>query len=200
MKILLFDDHKIFGESLSRLLEERDEISICRYMDNEADFWTALYHEKWDIVLLDVNLRKQANAIGIDLIQPVLEKKPDTKVVMLSSYDMPFYKQAAMKKGAVGFIDKSASTDELIDTLLKVYKGFEAPAVPVMTDFLTAREIEIIKAIGTGKTKREIAGELYISERTLYNHIQNIYEKLEAGNAIEAYNKAISLGYIEPLM
>lgn len=200
MKILLFDDHKIFGESLSRLLEEQDEISICRYINKEEDFWAALCREKWDIVLLDINLREQANGIGIDLIPPVLEKKPDTKVVMLSSYDMPIYQQTAMKKGAVSFIDKSASIEELIAVLLKVYKGSETATVPVLTDCLTKREIEIIKAIGTGKTKREIAGEFYISERTLYNHIQNIYEKLEAGNAMEAYNKAIRLGYIEPLM
>ena len=58
----------------------------------------------------------------------------------------------------------------------------------------------IIKAIGTGKTKHEIAQELYISERTLYNHIQSIYDKLGAKNAIEAYNKAIALGYITPLI
>ncbi|MFQ9030214.1 MAG: LuxR C-terminal-related transcriptional regulator [Faecalibacterium sp.] len=54
--------------------------------------------------------------------------------------------------------------------------------------------------MGTGKTKHEIAQELYISERTLYNHIQSIYDKLGAKNAIEAYNKAIALGYITPLI
>lgn len=69
-----------------------------------------------------------------------------------------------------------------------------------LLDCLTDREVEIIKAIGTGKTKHEIAKDLYISERTLYNHIQNIYEKLDATNSIEAYNKAIILGYINPLM
>lgn len=200
MKILLFDDHKIFGESLSRLLEERDEISVCRYINHETDFWAALSREKWDIVLLDINLREQAGSVGIDFIQPVLEKKPEVKVVMLSSYDMPVYKQTAMKKGAVCFIDKSVSAEELVAVLLKVYNGSENQSVPVLTDSLTEREMEIIKAVGTGKTKREIAGELYISERTLYNHIQNIYEKLGAGNVIEAYNKAISLGYIEPVM
>ena len=60
MKILLFDDHRIFGESLSKLLEDWDEISICRYVSNETEFWNILSVDEWDIVLLDVNLRDQS--------------------------------------------------------------------------------------------------------------------------------------------
>lgn len=80
-----------------------------------------------------------------------------------------------------------------------ISKGHKSTTPPLL-DPLTDREAEIIKAIGTGKTKHEIAQELYISERTLYNHIQSIYDKLGAKNAIEAYNKAIALGYITPLI
>lgn len=126
-------------------------------------------------------------------------KKPKIKVVMLSSYDMPVYRQEALKKGAVSYIDKSASADELVKKLTAISKGHKSTTPPLL-DPLTDREAEIIKAIGTGKTKHEIAQELYISERTLYNHIQSIYDKLGAKNAIEAYNKAIALGYITPLI
>lgn len=199
MKILLFDDHKIFGESLSKLLEDRDKISICYYVSNEAEFWNILSEDEWDIVLLDVNLRDQSNGSGIDLIETVYDKRPQTKVVMLSSYDMPVYRQEALKRGAVSYIDKSASADELVEKLTAISEGYKFTASP-LSDPLTAREVEIIKAIGTGKTKQEIAKNLYISERTLYNHIQNIYGKLGAANSIEAYNKAIVLGYISPLM
>lgn len=199
MKILLFDDHKIFGESLSKLLEDRLEVSVCRYVSSETDFWNALALDEWNIVLLDVNLRDQSAGSGIDLIEAIRHKQPKTKVVMLSSYDMPIYQQEALKHGAASYIDKSASSDELVEKLVSIDKGHKTEAVPLL-DALTKREVEIIKAIGTGKTKHEIAKELYISERTLYNHIQNIYGKLGAKNAIEAYNKAIALGYITPLM
>ena len=192
MKILLFDDHRIFGESLSKLLEDWDAISICHYVSNETEFWNILSVDEWDIVLLDVNLREQSKSSGIDLIETIYSKKPKIKVVMLSSYDMPVYRQEALKKGAVSYIDKSASADELVKKLTAI--------TPPLLDPLTDREAEIIKAIGTGKTKHEIAQELYISERTLYNHIQSIYDKLGAKNAIEAYNKAIALGYITPLI
>ena len=199
MKILLFDDHRIFGESLSKLLEDWDEISICRYVSNETEFWNILSVDEWDIVLLDVNLRDQSKSSGIDLIETIYSKKPKIKVVMLSSYDMPVYRQEALKRGAVSYIDKSASADELVKKLTAISKGHKSTVSPLL-DCLTDREVEIIKAIGTGKTKHEIAKDLYISERTLYNHIQNIYEKLDATNSIEAYNKAIIIGYINPLM
>lgn len=199
MKILLFDDHRIFGESLSKLLEDCDEISTCHYVSSETEFWNILSVDEWDIVLLDVNLREQSKSSGIDLIETIYSKYPKTKVVMLSSYDMPVYRQEALKRGAVSYIDKSASADELVRKLTAISKGHKSTVSPLL-DPLTDREVEIIKAIGTGKTKHEIAKDLYISERTLYNHIQNIYEKLDATNSIEAYNKAIILGYISPLM
>ena len=91
MKILLFDDHRIFGESLCKLLEDWDEISICRYVSNETEFWNILSVDEWDIVLLDVNLREQSKSSGIDLIETIYSKKPKIKVVMLSSYDTVSY-------------------------------------------------------------------------------------------------------------
>lgn len=199
MKILLFDDHRIFGESLSKLLEDWDEISICHYVSSETEFWNILSVDEWDIVLLDVNLREQSKSSGIDLIETIYSKYPKTKVVMLSSYNMPVYRQEALKRGAVSYIDKSDSADELVRKLTAISKGHKSTVSPLL-DPLTDREVEIIKAIGTGKTKHDIAKDLYISERTLYNHVQNIYEKLDATNSIEAYNKAIILGYISPLM
>ena len=71
MKILLFDDHRIFGESLSKLLEDWDAISICHYVSNETEFWNILSVDEWDIVLLDVNLRDQSKNSGIDLIEKI---------------------------------------------------------------------------------------------------------------------------------
>ena len=81
MKILLFDDHRIFGESLSKLLEDWDEISICRYVSNETEFWNILSVDEWDIVLLDVNLREQSKSSGIDLIETIYSKKPKIKIL-----------------------------------------------------------------------------------------------------------------------
>ena len=74
------------------------KFSICRYVSNETEFWNILSVDEWDIVLLDVNLREQSKSSGIDLIETIYSKKPKIKVVMLSSYDMPVYRQEALKK------------------------------------------------------------------------------------------------------
>lgn len=112
---------------------------------------------------------------------------------------MPVYKVKAYEKGAADFINKSIEISKLVDRLKQVTNNKVVETIRKELS-LTNREINVLKSICTGKTKKELAKELFISERTLYNHIQNIYDKLEVSNTVEAYNKAIKLGYIEPLM
>ena len=102
MKILLFDDHRIFGESLSKLLEDWDEISICRYVSNETEFWNILSVDEWDIVLLDVNLRDQSKNSGIDLIEKIYNKNPFT----------------------IQLISKKDNVSDTFYRILQSYKGF----------------------------------------------------------------------------
>ena len=150
MKILLFDDHRIFGESLSKLLEDWDAISICHYVSNETEFWNILSVDEWDIVLLDVNLREQSKSSGIDLIETIYSKKPKIKVVMLSSYDMPVYRQEALKKGAVSYIDKSASADELVKKLTAISKGHKSTTPPLL-DPLQIVKRKLLRRLEQGK-------------------------------------------------
>jgi two-component system secretion system response regulator SalR len=142
VKILLFDDHRLFGESLKKLLIESQFVSLCYYVERENDFFRTFREKEFDIILLDINLKNSSEKNGFEILADILS---DIEV-------------------------------------------------------LTEREIEILRAICKGDIKKKIAKNLFISERTLYNHIQNIYDKLEVSNTVEAYNKAIKLGYIEPLM
>ena len=169
MKILLFDDHRLFGESLKKLLIESQFVSLCYYVERENDFFRTFREKEFDIILLDINLKNSSEKMAFD-------------------------------KGAADFINKSVSMEELVERLKRVLcnKTYynKIPDIEVLTE----REIEILRAICKGDIKKKIAKNLFISERTLYNHIQNIYDKLEVSNTVEAYNKAIKLGYIEPLM
>lgn len=200
MKILLFDDHRLFGESLKKLLIESQFVSLCYYVERENDFFRTFREKEFDIILLDINLKNSSEKNGFEILADILSINPDSKVVILSSYDMPIYKKMAFDKGAADFINKSVSMEELVERLKRVLcnKTYynKIPDIEVLTE----REIEILRAICKGDIKKKIAKNLFISERTLYNHIQNIYDKLEVSNIVEAYNKAIKLGYIEPLM
>lgn len=195
MKILLLDDHKIFGESLKVLLEERG-IS-CTYTSSIINFYEEVEGD-YDIILLDINLKEEET--GFDILDRINEK--NKKIVILTSYDMINYKRLALEKGARDFINKSLDVDEVIERLEKVYRDekISFDDEEKIIEPLTKREEEILLEVLSGLTKKEIADKLYISERTLYNHLANIYAKLGAKNAIEAYKIALELGYIRPLM
>lgn len=195
MKILLLDDHKIFGESLKVLLEERG-IS-CTYTSSIKNFYEEVERD-YDIILLDINLKEEET--GFDILDRIYDK--NKKIVILTSYDMINYKRLALEKGARDFINKSLDVDEVIERLEKVYKDEKISFNDdeKIIEPLTKREEEILIEVLSGLTKKEIADKLYISERTLYNHLANIYAKLGAKNAIEAYKIALELGYIRPLM
>ncbi len=198
MKIILLDDHKLFGSSIKLLLEEQDEIEICDYVSTIDDLFKYLQIKNYDIVILDINLKSEKT--GLDLIKDVLEIYPDINVVILTSYDLKNYKETAYKLGVKDFINKSVEIDDLIERLVIVNEGknkiFNINDKPLLTD----SEKMVLKELVKGSTKKDIANKLFISERTLYNHISNIYSKLEVNNAIEAFNKAMELGYIDPLM
>lgn len=198
MKIILLDDHKLFGSSIKLLLEEQDEIEFCDYVSSIDDLFKYLQIKNYDVVLLDINLKSEKT--GLDLIGEVLEIYPDINVVILTSYDLKNYKETAYKLGVKDFINKSVEIDDLIERLVRVNEGenkiFNINDKPLLTD----SEKIVLKELVKGSNKKDIANKLFISERTLYNHISNIYSKLGVNNAIEAFNKAMELGYIEPLM
>lgn len=198
MKIILLDDHKLFGSSIKLLLEEQDKIEFCDYVSTIDDLFKYLQVKNYDIALLDINLKSEKT--GLDLICEVLEIYPDINVVILTSYDLKNYKETAYKLGVKDFINKSVEIDDLIERLVRVNEGknkiFNINDKPLLTD----SEKIVLKELVKGSNKKDIANKLFISERTLYNHISNIYSKLGVNNAIEAFNKAMELGYIDPLM
>lgn len=197
MKIILLDDHKLFGQSLKMLLEEQDDIS-CVYVSKGQDFLKMIEKDAYDIFLIDINLK--GDKTGLDLIKDLIADKPKQKIIVLTSYDLDNYKDMAFKLGVKDFINKSIEIEEMLVRLKNVYQGKSPSRKTLILEALTQREIEVLKELVKGDDKKKIAQKLFISERTLYNHLANIYDKLGANNAIEAYNKAMELGYIDPVM
>ena len=196
MKILLLDDHKILGQSIKMLLEEETDIE-CNYISSSENLIETLKNH-YDILILDINLK--AEKTGLDLVEEVLGKYPEQNIVILTSYDLINYRKVAFDLGVKDFINKSVEVHELVSRLRSVYIGSENRKSPEIIETLTERKVEVLREMIKGENKKDIAKKLYISERTLYNHISNIYEKLGAKNIVEAYNRAMELGYIDPVM
>ena len=198
MKIILLDDHKIFGQSIKMLLEEQADDISCAYVSDAQKFLKMIKEEVYDIFLIDINLKDDKT--GLDLIKDLVNDNPKQKIIVLTSYDLDNYKDMAFDLGVKDFINKSVEIEELLERIINVYKGKFKKIDKHISDPLTKREIEVLKELIKGESKKNIAAKLFISERTLYNHIANIYDKLRAKNIVEAYNKAMELGYIDPVM
>ncbi|MCW6678710.1 response regulator transcription factor [Anaerococcus sp. NML200574] len=198
MKIILLDDHKIFGESLSRLLEEKSEISVCSYTNDVSKLFKLLDENIYDICLIDLSLNNSNS--GFDVLKRLNNENNCIKKVILSSYNNPIYKNNAYKLGADAYFTKSIDVDFLLENLKLICDGKYNRVDNLYKDLLTRREKEVLKEIIKGKKNSDIAKELFISERTLYHHIESIYDKLKVDNKVDLYSKAIELGYIEPII
>lgn len=194
MKIIILDDHKIFGESLQNLLLESDDINICDFVSDIEGFYKKIETDSYDICLLDINLDKNS---GFDVLKELSARKAKLKTIILSSYTNPIYKKKALDLGAAGYISKSIDSKSLIEKICKINNGFSFKDEKHFENPLTKREEEVLKALLTGETNTQIAKDLFISERTLYHHIENIYEKLGVENKVELYGKALELGYVD---
>lgn len=198
MKLILLDDHKLFGASIKLLLEEHDEIEFCDYVSTIDDLFKYLQIKNYDILLLDINLKSEKT--GLDLIKDLLEIYSDINIAILTSYDLKNYRETAYKLGVRDFINKSVEIDDLIERLIRIYEGNNKTVDINDKPLLTDSEKIVLKELVKGSNKKDIANKLFISERTLYNHISNIYSKLGVNNAIQAFNKAMELGYIDPII
>ncbi|MDE5696459.1 MAG: response regulator transcription factor [Lachnospiraceae bacterium] len=202
MNILLIDDHKLFAKSLSVALDEYSEIEQFYIAQNVQNLEKILCEKNVDIILIDINLGGLSDADGLEIASNLRHSHPAAKLVILTGYDLPVYRHEAKKIGANGFLCKSISPDDLIASLTHICHGgtcFPPEKKELIIEELTAMEKTILQQLGTGKKRKNIAEELYISERTLSNHLQHIFEKLGVSSAVEAVTKAIQLGYIPPL-
>lgn len=202
INILLVDDHALFATSLSIALEEYDEID-CLFFTQDIQSIDKLIIEKHiDIVLMDINLGNSSNADGLEIAAGILKSNPDLKIIILTGYDLPAYRHEAKKIGASGFLNKNISPEDLIESLIRVSQNktcFPHESDEIIIEDLTSMEKKVLQLISSGKRRKSIADELYMSERTLSNHLQHIFEKLQVSSTIEAVTKAIQLGYISPI-
>ena len=198
MKILLIDDHKLFSQSLALVLDQTTSDVQVDMINSEGELPDDLSElTVYDVLVLDINLDKGFSEDGFELAEQI-QAVVDVPILMLTGFDLPVYEYQAHKLELSGFVNKNIDTEDLL-SLLKHVKdgGRHFTTENWFIDELTPRERELLGAIATGKKWKMIAEELYISERTLTNHMQSIMDKLEVNSTIEAIQKARELGYLK---
>ncbi|NBH78905.1 DNA-binding response regulator [Clostridiaceae bacterium] len=200
MKVLLIDDHKLFSKSLAIVLSDFpdiEEFSSTNDVDHIAEI---VEKSQPDILLVDINLGHSVQEDGLFLTKRLLGRFPEQKIVILSGYDLPAYRREAQKIGAKGFVNKEVEPEELFQILCSIQSGMtHFLSENVMLEDLTVSEKQVLRMIAGGHRRKEIAMQLHLSERTVSNHLQHIFEKLQVASSVEAVTKAIQLGYLSPI-
>lgn len=200
MKVLLIDDHKLFSKSLAIVLSDFPDIEEFSSTNDVEHIAEIVEKSQPDILLVDINLGHSVQEDGLFLTKRLLGRFPEQKIVILSGYDLPAYRREAQKIGAKGFVNKEVEPEELFQILCSIQSGMtHFLSENVMLEDLTVSEKQVLRMIAGGHRRKEIAMQLHLSERTVSNHLQHIFEKLQVASSVEAVTKAIQLGYLSPL-
>lgn len=203
--LLLVDDHAIVRQGLAALLANEPDFRVCGEAGTYEDGLAALETKKPECVLLDLSLRDRN---GLDWIREARAKGFEGKILVLSMHDESVYAEKAIRAGAQGYVMKDQAEETLVAALRKAMDGgtYLSPAAAALLEghaephagkdsggfkALTARESEILHAIGGGLTTREIAEKFGLSGRTVDVHRVNIRRKLGCGSLAEVLVKAM---------
>lgn len=196
VKIIILDDHELFGHGVAKIIEAEDDLSVLKVFTDPNLLTHYIKTLQPNIVLCDIKI-KDVN--GLNIVKTFSKKYPKVKFIMLSGYNLEEYKIKAYENGAVGFILKDESTDKLVDGIRAVYyfnqnlKHDMVLAKPLLSD----QEKEILCMIAKDMKNQEISEALFISKRTVEYHITKLIRKLGVESRLGAVIKGIKLGVIE---
>jgi len=204
-RILLVDDHPILAAGVKNLVESVGDYKVMHMATTGEDGLSFLEKNRAEITILDYEL---PGLNGLEVVRQIREKGLDTKIIMLSMYDDPSVVREVISLGVDGYILKKDTHNNLKEALEKVLHGkkflsdevsqllMENPEEEKPKPVLTSRETEIVKLIADDKTNKEIAQQLFISERTVETHRKNIFRKTGATSAVSLVNFARMNGLI----
>jgi len=218
LKVLVIDDHPLVQEGVSAALESlADDVTVMAARDAEQGLGLAAENPDLDLVLLDLALPGMS---GFNLIGKLHERLPSLPVVVLSALEEPENVRHAINAGAMGFVPKSAATRVLIEVLQQVLEGNVTvplalqssgppishalpaaagdapPAAEPDVALLTLRQLEVLSRVCQGKTNKQIATELGLSEKTVKAHVTAIFKVLGVVNRTQAVLVARRVGMI----
>jgi DNA-binding NarL/FixJ family response regulator len=217
IRLVIADDQSLITQSFKVLLETaaNDLVVVGTARDGREALDLAV-REKPDVVLLDVRMPGMDGVQAADAIHKAL---PGVKIIMLTTFDDDAYVQEAIRSGAVGYLLKDISTEELISSIRAVNHGavlvsstvaqklFQKPAeaapardsdTQAILGELSKREIEILRLLARGYENKEIAEKLFAAEQTIKNSVSTLYAKLGVENRREARRFALRCGIVQP--
>ena len=209
-RVLIADDQTLFRSGLARLLDSDDRVAVVGEAVDGLDAVKLALALKPDVVLMDI---KMPNLDGIEAARRIISENPKIRVLMLTTFEADNHVIQALKAGASGYVLKDSQASAIVSSILAVVAGERVMASAVANrvlemltgattpkefyDGLTAREVEILKMLATGMANKQIAFKLKISDKTVRNHVSNMYEKLNIFDRSQAVLYAVRKGLVE---
>ncbi len=223
-KIIIIDDHQLFREGVNRILDFEDSFEVVAEGDDGSEVVNLFETYQPDVIIMDINM---PHVNGVDATRQLIEKHPEAKVIILSIHDDENYVTHALKTGATGYLLKEMDADALINAvkvvadggpylhrkvphnLVKEYRrlsvgesrsgegGIQTIEIRRPLHLLTRRECEVLQLLADGKSNRAIGESLFISEKTVKNHVSNILQKMNVNDRTQAVVVAIKNGWVE---
>ncbi|MCF2903576.1 response regulator transcription factor [Octadecabacter sp. CECT 8868] len=203
-RVVIVDDHPMVAEGIQAILETYDDLEIVGVLSNGQDAIDQVQDLSPDVMLLDLNM---PGVSGLSAIEIILERRPQTHILILSMHDSPEYISTALNHGAKGYVLKDVPTEEIktaIDTVLGggeyLCTGARGSLKPRTTDGrepLTSREQEILLELAQGKSNKDVAEGLHISVRTVETHRKNIKRKLGISSTAGLTRYAMEHGVLQ---
>ena len=213
IKLMIADDHRLFREGIKALLAVTEDIEIVGEAEDGESVLQKCQELQPDVILMDINM---PGLNGIQATARILEKQPQTRIVMLTMLEDDASVFHALRAGARGYLLKGADPQEVLSVIRAVAEGqaLFGPAIAARllnyfkelsikpslprtgTDFqeLTERELEVLRLISQGRNNQEIAHQLFLSPKTVRNHITNIFSKLQVADRAQAIVRAREAG------
>ncbi len=206
-KVLLVDDHKIVREGLRALLEAESDLEVVGEAGDGREAIDLVSERRPEVVVMDISM---PGMDGVEATRRIRAGDPEVKVVALSVHAEKQFVAGMLRAGASGYLLKTEAARDLVQAIRTVLAGgqYVSPQLvdPNVENYmqqlidegeppvLTPREREVLRLIAEGKTNRQIADELYVSEKTVGNHRQHIMDKLDLHNTADLTRYAIREG------
>ncbi|MBE9491455.1 MAG: response regulator transcription factor [Bacteroidetes bacterium] len=204
IKVIIVDDHEIFRNGLRMVINNLNHSKVIAEASNGQEFINLIDKEKPDVVLMDIEMPVMN---GIEATRLALEKYPDIKIAALTMFNDDAYIDSMIKSGVKGFLLKNISRKDLDRALISIYNGHAFFSNELWDYFtkkaalenkspkdklqLTNREKEILQLLAEGLSNKEIAKNLFVSERTIVGHKSNLLAKTNCKNTISLLSYSI---------
>jgi len=199
--VLVVDDHALVRTGVAKIINHEPDLDVVAEASNGLEAVAAFESYRPDVTLLDLRMPLME---GVEVVRQIRERDPQAKVIVLTTYDTDDDISRALKAGAKAYVLKDISADDLIACIHDVLAGktYLAPAAAAklaegLTHIqLTPRELSTLRLMADGKSNKEIANALGISERTVKTHLGHLFEKLGVTSRTEAVKVATRRGLV----